>query len=169
MAANHQSWHISTLKNSSFKHHIYYSYSSHNTHMIHKSLSTTLNLHKASLQIFIYNIVTFQYYPRFSSQGLVRNRSQNTGNVRICHSAGRYGELYCSLGEAITSPSPWRVGFLAWRSVTVPSLWRVGLLAWRAMRGCSPWRATILAWRNGDRTGYGITNFFTKNPNFHHE
>jgi len=123
MAANHQSWHIPTLKNSSFKHHIYYSYNSHNTHMIHKSLSTTLNLHKASLEIVIYNIVSFQYYPRFSSQGFVRNRSQNTGNVTICHSAARYGELYCSPGEAITGPSPWRVGLLARRSITGLSLW----------------------------------------------
>ena len=57
--------------------------------MIHKSLPTTLNIHKASLQIVIYNIVSFQYYPRFRSQGLVRNRSQNTRNVIICHSAAQ--------------------------------------------------------------------------------
>ena len=117
MAANHQSWHISTLKNSSFKHHIYCTYNSHNTHMIHKSLSTTLNLHKASLQIVIYNIVSFQYYPRFNSQGLVRNRSQTkktwqsvTAQLAMASSTAclakwllvpHHGELDCSPSEEL--------------------------------------------------------------------
>jgi len=45
--------------------------------MIHKSLTTTLNHHIIALQIAIYYIVSFQYYPRVYSQSLVQNRTQN--------------------------------------------------------------------------------------------
>ena len=100
MAANHQSWHISTLKNSSFKHHIYYSYNSHNTHMIHKSLSTTLNLHKASLSIVIYNIVSFQYYPR----------------IQLTWSCAKQIAKHRKRDNLSQHSSLWRALLLAWRS-----------------------------------------------------
>jgi len=67
----------SNIKDSSRKHHIYYTYSSLNTHMIHKSLAT-LKPPITSLQIINYFTVIFHYYPRINSQSPTRNRSQDT-------------------------------------------------------------------------------------------
>jgi len=166
MATNHQSWYISTLKNSSFKHHVYYTYSSHNTHMIHKSLSTTLNLHKASLHIVIYIIVSFQYYPRFNSQGHVRNRSQTketwqsvTAQLAMASSIARLASDYRSLAMASwIARLAKRYGSLAMAS------WAARLASDEGMLAVASYDSRLA---NGDRTGYGITNFFTKNPNFH--
>jgi len=95
---------ITISNTSSFKtSHIF----SHIIHMIHKSLSTTLNHHKASLQIVIYNIVSFQYYPRVNSQQLVRNRSQTketwhsvTAQLAMASSIARLASNYRSLAMA---------------------------------------------------------------------
>jgi len=53
------------------------SHNSHNVHIIHKSWTTTLNLHISALQIAIYYIVSFRYYPRVNSQSLVQNKTRN--------------------------------------------------------------------------------------------
>jgi len=75
MSANYQSWHIATPRESSFKTiPIFFAYDSHKSQII----ITTLNHLKALVQIVIYNIVIFHYYPRVNSQGPTRNRSQNT-------------------------------------------------------------------------------------------
>jgi len=118
MAATHQSWHIATSKDSSLKHHIYYTYSSHNTHMIHKSFSTTSNYHKTSLQIIIYIKTSLLYYPKLNSQSLVRNRSQQQRKRDIL-------SQHCSL---------WRALMLAWREITGLSPWRVDFAPSEASR-----------------------------------
>ncbi len=79
--------------------------------------------------------------------------------------------------------SLWRAQLLAWREITGLSRHggRISRLAGRygsvamasyvspggAMRVCR-YGELCLAWRNDVRTDYGITNFFTQNPIFHH-
>jgi len=151
----------SNIKDSSLKHHIYYTYSSHNTHMVHKSFSTASNYYEASSQIIIYIKNNFLYYPKLNSQSLVRNRSQQQRKRDIL-------SQHCS---------PWRALLLAWREITGLSRhveW-ISRLAkrYRSLAMASDEDMFAVAsydsrLANDVRTEYMITNFFTKNPNFHH-
>jgi len=125
----------SNIKDSSLKHHVYYTYNSHNTHMIHKSFPTTSNYHEASSQIIIYIKNSFLYYPKLNSQSLVRNISQQqrkrwhsvTALLVVASSIARLARNYRSL-------SPWRMDFSPGEMLQVS---RHGEL------GCSPgerWR-----------------------------
>jgi len=169
MAATHQSWHIATFKDSSLRHHIYYTYSSHNTHMIHKSLSTTSNYHEVSSQIIIYIKKSFLYYPKLNSQSLVQKRSQQQRKRDIL-------SQHCSL---------WRALLLAWREVTGLSrhgewisrlakcYWSLAMANWVARLASDEDMFAVASydsrlakrWQNS----YGISNLITQTPNFHHD
>ena len=153
----------SNIKDSSPKHRIYYTYSSHNTHMIHKSFSMASNYYEASSFILKKAFCTTQSSTPKVSCETDRN---NKENVTFCHSTARCGELYCSPGERLRVSLAMANGFLAWRSVIGLSPWRAGLLAWQAMKICSSWRATSLAWRTMSEQSTGLRTFSPKIPIF---
>jgi len=86
------------------------------------------------------------------------------------------------LARDYRSLSPWRRDFLPGETLQVRRHGELNL-AWRNVSGPLPWRAKSRlagdegmfamasydsAWRNDVRTDYGITNFSTPNPIFHH-
>jgi len=158
----------SNIKYSSLKHHIYYTYSSHNTHMIHKSFSTTSNYHEVSSPIIVYIKNSFLYNPKLNSQSLMRNRSQQQRKRDIL-------SQHCSL---------WWALLLAWREITGLSRhgeWisrlakryrSLAMASWVARLASDEDMFAVASYdsrlANDVRTEHGIKNFFTKNPNFHH-